>query len=54
VDDAAADAAIAYAIRKGWLIGDGEPPHVFASRMTAASRRLLREEPRDRRTASRV
>jgi hypothetical protein len=22
-----ADAAIAYAIQKGWLIGEGEPPH---------------------------
>jgi hypothetical protein len=27
MDDAAADAAVAYAIQKGWLIGDGEPPH---------------------------
>ena len=27
VDDAAADAAIAYAIQKGWLIDHGEPPH---------------------------
>ena len=22
-----ADAAIAYAIEKGWLVGEGEPPH---------------------------
>ena len=26
-DHETADAAIAYAIQKGWLIGVGEPPH---------------------------
>jgi hypothetical protein len=27
MDDAPANAAIAYAIEKGWLIGEGEPTH---------------------------
>jgi hypothetical protein len=27
LDYETADAAIAYAIQKGWLIGEGEPPH---------------------------
>jgi len=27
LDYKTADAAIAYAIEKGWLIGEGEPPH---------------------------
>jgi hypothetical protein len=27
LDSETADAAITYAIQKGWLIGQGEPPH---------------------------
>ncbi len=27
LDYKTADAAIAYAVEKGWLIGEGEPPH---------------------------
>jgi hypothetical protein len=27
LDHKTADAAITYAIQKGWLIGEGEPPH---------------------------
>ena len=27
LDYETADAAIVYAIQKGWLIGEGEPPH---------------------------
>ena len=47
VDNAAADAAIAYAIQKGWLIGDGEPPHSVCLThdgciRSAASRRPVR------------
>ena len=47
VDNAAADAAIAYAIQKGWLIGDGEPPHSVCPThdgciRSAASRRPVR------------
>jgi len=33
-----ADAAIAYAIQKGWLIGEGEPPHSVS--LTDARRSL--------------
>ena len=34
-----ADAAISYAIQKGWLIGEGEPPHSVC--LTDAGRDLL-------------
>jgi hypothetical protein len=36
-DHETADAAIAYAIQKGWLIGVGEPPHSAASQTMAAA-----------------
>jgi hypothetical protein len=34
-----ADAAINYAIQKGWLIGEGEPPHSVC--LTEAGRSLI-------------
>ena len=39
LDDAAAYTAIAYAMRKGWLIWEGDPPH--SVRLTDAGRRLV-------------
>jgi hypothetical protein len=38
-DYATADAAITYAIQKGWLIGEGEPPHSVC--LTDAGRALV-------------
>jgi hypothetical protein len=40
LDDAAAYTAIAHAIRKGWLIYEGDPPHICLTdqgRVIAAS-----------------
>jgi hypothetical protein len=44
LDYETADAAIAYAIQKGWLIGEGEPPHSvcltdYGRRLSARSKR---------------
>jgi hypothetical protein len=42
LDYETADAAIVYAIQKGWLIGEGEPHTAFASQMLGAACRSLR------------
>jgi hypothetical protein len=40
LDYETADTAISYAIQKGWLIGEGEPPHSISLRMRAASEEM--------------
>jgi hypothetical protein len=39
LDYETADTAISYAIQKGWLIGEGEPPHSISLRMRASRTR---------------
>jgi hypothetical protein len=49
MDDAPADAAIAYAIGKGWLLGEGEPPHSIC--LTDDGRTLAATSKRARRVS---
>ena len=40
-DEAAAEVAIVYAVEKGWLIAEGNPPHSICLTDEAAPGRLL-------------